>query len=279
MYASVADKVDADGAMAGVALGSLNAYYGADSANNAKHPELWVRNAALLPAQLDELLAHAHAPPARVAPVSAYDDPSASELKRLLDLHGSDKASRHSYHRVYATLLSRLGAPRAPLRLLEIGLGSNDPAVLSTMGAGGRPGASVRAFRDFLPHAAIFGADVDAASLLADEPRIRTHLVDQFERRSFDAMHAAFGAHEAYDLIIDDGLHAIGPNLNTLLWALAHVRPGGYVVIEDIGPGKLPHWRVVDALLRHRGAALETAIVDTEPQKMYVVHVTSAAAA
>ena len=49
-----------------------------------------------------------------------------------------------------------------------------------------------------------------------------------------------------------------------------HVREGGYAVIEDIGPGKMPHWQLVDFILRARGD-LETFVVDTAPQHMYVV--------
>jgi hypothetical protein len=297
-YGSVGELVDSEGSMAGVSLGSLNTLYGADSANNARHPELWVRNAALLPTQLDDLMGFAQVPPPRLRPPSDFCGAgdgdfgdfgdfggggsgggggggggglsAARELKPLLDAHGSDKASRHRYHLVYAGLLGRLGR-HLPLRLLEIGLGTNDPTVLSSMGAAGKPGASARAFRDFLPSALVFGADVDAKCLFHHEPRIQTSVVDQYDLRTFDAMYAAFGS-EPFDLIIDDGLHSIGSNLNTLLWALAHVRVGGYVVIEDIGPGKLPHWRLVDMILRHRGDALETCVVDTEPQKMYVVH-------
>ena len=53
----------------------------------------------------------------------------ARELKPLLDSYGSDKASKHRYHLVYADLLTRLGR-HLPLRLLEIGLGTNDPSIL-----------------------------------------------------------------------------------------------------------------------------------------------------
>ena len=51
--------------MAGVALARSIWLYCADSAINAKHPELWVRNAALLPTQLDDLLSFAQVPPPR----------------------------------------------------------------------------------------------------------------------------------------------------------------------------------------------------------------------
>jgi hypothetical protein len=63
-----------------------------------------------------------------------------AELATLFNQYGSDKSSVHNYHLVYAPLL----APRRsdPLRLLEIGLGTNDPHMVSTMGPSGKPGAS-----------------------------------------------------------------------------------------------------------------------------------------
>ena len=82
-------------------------------------------------------------------------------------------------------------------------------------------------------------------------------------------MHERFGG-RAYDVIIDDGLHSIGSNLHTLLWALRHVAEGGFVVIEDIGQSKLPHWQVVSLILRQAASRFECCLVDLEPQKMFV---------
>ena len=95
------------------------------------------------------------------------------ELAELFNRHGSDKSSRHNYHLLYAPLL----APRRRnrLHLLEIGIGTNNPDVVSTMGASGKPGASLRAFRDFCPQAQVFGADIDRR-ILFEEDRIRTLL-------------------------------------------------------------------------------------------------------
>ena len=97
-------------------------------------------------------------------------------------------------------------------------------------------------------------------------------VVDQYEMASFEAMYARFGS-EPFDLIIDDGLHSIGSNLNTLIFALEHVKPGGVIVIEDIGAEKVAHWRVVDMILRQGRSAqeLDTYLVDCAGQKLYVV--------
>jgi hypothetical protein len=92
----------------------------------------------------------------RPVPLESFPLPAneaaATKLKALFDEHGSDKANVHGYHPLYAAILDD---PSAALSVLEIGLGTNNTDVASNMGAAGRPGASVRAFRDFLPNAAI----------------------------------------------------------------------------------------------------------------------------
>lgn len=71
---------------------------------------------------------------------------AASHLKEFLDLHGSDKASLHNYYLLYGYFFTYF---KSPPKILEIGLGSNDSRILSNMGPNGRPGESLRAFRDF----------------------------------------------------------------------------------------------------------------------------------
>src|SRR5262249_45143750 len=126
--------------------------------------------------------------------VDIFPDPAqdgaAAELADLFNQYGSDKSSSHDYHLLYAPIL----APRRhePLRLLEIGLGTNNRDVVSTMGINGKPGASLRAFRDFLPRARIFGADIDRR-ILFSEDRIETYFVDQTLQTSFDDLALALG--------------------------------------------------------------------------------------
>jgi hypothetical protein len=105
--------------------------------------------------------------------------------------------------------------------ILEVGLGTDNDAVASNMGAAGKPGASLRAFRELLPHARIYGADVDR-SILFDEENIQTFFVDQTDFQSIDALDEAIG-HD-FDLIIDDGLHSPDANLAMLIFAQKRLR-------------------------------------------------------
>ncbi|MDO8300282.1 hypothetical protein [Lacisediminimonas sp.] len=175
------------------------------------------------------------------------NDAASREAARLLKeqfiRHGSDKSSAHNYHPVYGRILKDRHAVRA---ILEIGMGTNNTDVVSHMGRSGRPGASLRAFRDFLPQAKVFGADIDRR-ILFEEDRIQTFFVDQTDPASFDAIGHAIG--HGVDLIIDDGLHSPNANIAVLAFGLPRIKPGGWVLIEDIIADALPVWQVVAALL------------------------------
>jgi hypothetical protein len=168
---------------------------------------------------------------------------AAGRLKDLFDYYGSDKAMTHNYHLLYGPILAQQDAVSA---VLEIGIGTNNPDVVSNMGVNGKPGASLRAFREFLPDAQIYGADIDRRILFSEE-RISTFFVDQTDLGSFDAIADDLG--DSLDLIIDDGLHSPNANLATLLFGLERLKIGGWLVIEDIAPSALPMWNVISALI------------------------------
>lgn len=124
--------------------------------------------------------------------------------------------------------------------MLEIGLGTNDPILISTMGTGVHLcGSSLRSFRDYLPHSIIYGADVDK-NCLFKEQNINTFFVDQLDFPSFNELYINCG-NLPFDVIIDDGLHCIGANINTIFFALQHINSNGVIIIEDIPYKKLKH--------------------------------------
>jgi SAM-dependent methyltransferase len=168
---------------------------------------------------------------------------SANTLKTFFDDYGSDKSTIHNYHHLYGPILKNRSEIKA---ILEIGMGTNFVDVVSNMGAEGTPGASLRAFRDFLPNAQIFGADIDKRILFQEE-RISTYYVDQLDLATLN--HLAAETPNDFDLIIDDGLHSPTANIAVLSFAIKKVRIGGWIVIEDIPDKALPVWHVVSALL------------------------------
>jgi hypothetical protein len=175
---------------------------------------------------------------------------AAQALQRHFDAHGSDK-SAHRYHFVYGAILSK---PDSIQSILEVGIGTNFEDTVSGMGRYGKPGASLRAFRDYCQNAQVVGLDIDRRVLFS-ETRIRTFYVDQTSPGTFELLPDSIP--ECFDLIIDDGLHSPDANLWTLEFAWRRVRPGGWIVIEDIAEAAIPVWEVVGALLPARSYILD----------------------
>lgn len=175
----------------------------------------------------------------------ALDEEAEKRSASLGDIfvaHGSDK-TEHGYHLLYGSLFND---PSSVTNVFEIGIGTPNPDVPSNMGPEGRPGASLRAFREFFPNASIFGADVDSR-ILFNEEKITTFALDQTDGASFTRIEKELPT--SFDLIIDDGLHSPHANLRTLNFGLKKIRPGGWVVIEDIHVGAEEIWRAAWSIL------------------------------
>lgn len=103
-----------------------------------------------------------------------------TEMCRTMLWSGSDKSLlRHNFTTVYSALFNE--RRKQPLRIFELGLGTNNPDLASSMGTYGIPGASLRAWRELFPKALIFGADIDR-DILFEEERIKTFYCDQLDR-------------------------------------------------------------------------------------------------
>jgi hypothetical protein len=83
---------------------------------------------------------------------------SSCELSRLCDVYGSDKGElrsdghpynwpSHTYSEFYSRLLSL--SRNSIKNVFECGLGTNNPNLPSSVGIDGKPGASLRVWRDF----------------------------------------------------------------------------------------------------------------------------------
>ena len=150
------------------------------------------------------------------------------KLGELFNTYGSDKKT-HEYDYLYEQVIRDIDKVEV---LMEIGLGTNNINVMSNMSEFGKPGASLRAFRDYLPESKIIGLDIDKTILFSDE-RIETMFYDQHDPENFLKLNSnLFGK---IDIIIDDGLHSIIANLNSIKLAKKLLKPKGYLIIEDIG--------------------------------------------
>ena len=220
--------------------------FASDSGLDDQNKHLWVKGASLFVDQLNSLIEKGGFT-FRDLDIISFDNVDSEALGLVLSNQGSDKSTVHNYHLLYSHILRDLGKEK-PLNILEIGLGTNDPNLVSTMGVNGTVGASVRSFKEFLPNANIYGCDIDVKTLFRED-RIDTCYVDQLNSDSFGNIRHSFGEIK-YDLIIDDGLHSIGANFNTLLFALDNVKEGGWIVIEDIH--KRNNWHAIIYILSNR---------------------------
>lgn len=152
----------------------------------------------------------------------------------LMSAQGSDKGKGfHNYTIVYDWLFSRFR--KEALHVFELGLGTNKPNAPSSMGPNGRPGASLRGWREYFSAAEIFGADVDS-DILFEEDRIRTFWTDQRDPKAIRYLWSMLPA-ISFDIMVDDGLHEAPANICFFLESLSKLKPGGIYIVEDIAPG------------------------------------------
>jgi hypothetical protein len=164
-----------------------------------------------------------------------------TKLGRIMTWHGSDKGHvRHNYTAVYSALFKEWR--NRPLRIFELGLGTNNPMLVSSMGEMGRPGASLHGWREFFPHALIFGADIDR-DILFESKRIWTFYCDQLDPVAIRDLWSQPALRGGMDILIDDGLHTFEGNISFLNGSLDRLRPGGIYVIEDILQETVRRWR------------------------------------
>ena len=183
--------------------------------------------------------AAAHAPSDLAKQLQSVNLLAPTEMCRVMTKYGSDKGRLNNYTPVYSALFKE--RCKQPLRVLELGLGTNNPDAPSNMGVFGSPGASLRGWRELFPHALLYGADIDRA-ILFQEDRIMTFYCDQLDRSSIRELWLHPDLQDGMDIIIEDGLHTFEANVSFLEGSLDHLRPGGIYVAEDIMWSDVDKW-------------------------------------
>jgi len=150
-------------------------------------------------------------------------------LCEIMKKHGSDKSTYHNYTLFYHALFQ--GMRYKNINLFELGIGSNDVSILSNMGKAGKPGASLRGWREYFKNARIYGADIDK-KILFKEKNIETFYCDSLSSKSIKDMFNQIDV--LFDIIIDDGLHTYESNFNFLINSFNNLKSGGYYIIEDV---------------------------------------------
>ncbi len=163
-------------------------------------------------------------------------------LSELCELYGSDKGfvniekktpydwDPHAYSIIYNNLFSHC---RENIKLVfECGIGTNNLNFESNMTLNGKPGASLKMWKDYFVNAQIFGADIDR-NILFKEDRIETYHVNQLDQESIIKMWNNIKKKD-FDLIIDDGLHNYKAALTLFLNSYEKLKKGGIYIIEDV---------------------------------------------
>lgn len=160
-----------------------------------------------------------------------------TELCIIMGSNKSDKGSAeikkswHNYTIVYNNLFKLF--KDKPLRIFELGLGTNNVKILSNMGANGRPGASLFGWSQYFRNATIFGADIDTGCLFQTD-RIKTYYCDQTNPDAINKMWSEPELNEPLDIIIEDGLHTYEANVCFFENSIHKLAANGIYVIEDI---------------------------------------------
>ena len=154
-----------------------------------------------------------------------------TELCLLFEKYRADKCPQifHSYSPLYYEILSD---KRYTFKnILEIGVGTKK-IMRYTAGSEYIPGASLRAWADFFPHANIFGLDIDK-SVLFKEDRIRCYYTDQSNSNTLLQTMSEIGEKEM-DLILDDGSHKLEHMILSFQTLNKFISKDGIYIIEDI---------------------------------------------
>jgi len=187
---------------------------------------------------LDELVKEAQ----RLVEASVNQKLEETILCSLSKLHGSNKHG-HGYTKIYNYLFEN--SQNNLLNILEIGIGTLIPNAPSTMNLDPnsppttKPGGSLRMWKDFFRYSDIFGIDI-ADDCMFTEERIKTFKVNQAKPN--ELIDFAKSLNLKFDIIIDDGVHLLGPTYITLATLLDFLQPGGIYIIEDIYQGYREAW-------------------------------------
>lgn len=166
-----------------------------------------------------------------------YKKDTSNLLSELCDRYGSDKgAIKENIHpwppQTYTDFYDHLfnHCRFWMKKVFECGVGSNKPGY---GWSGAKPGASLRAWRDYFPNATVYGADIDR-DILFEEERIKTFYVDQTDPRSIAEFWNLLGCDDDFDIMVDDGLHTFEAGVCLFENSFAKLSKGGVYIIEDV---------------------------------------------
>ena len=152
----------------------------------------------------------------------------ADELVEIGRRHGSHKWSGHFYAEPYFTHIGQFRNQQ--ISLLEIGVGGYDDP-----NSGGH---SLRAWKEFFPHAKIYGLDFFYKAAL-EEDRIKIFKGSQVDPKTITEIMTQ--TPDGVEVIIDDGSHRSEHIIATFYMLWGHLKLGGWYIIEDLQTSYWPN--------------------------------------
>lgn len=154
-------------------------------------------------------------------------------LCEIMTKYGSDKGQGpHNYTVFYHEIFQ--DRKNEPLKIFELGLGTNNIDTPSNMGPFGKPGASLRGWKEYFSNSEIYGADIDKR-ILFKEDRIETFYCDQRDINEIKNMwNNEILKDKLFDIIIEDGLHEFEANLKFLENSINKLNKNGVYICEDL---------------------------------------------
>lgn len=166
-----------------------------------------------------------------------FDENKSTPLCEIMGRNQSDKgsidinSSWHNYTTFYYSIFKDISDK--PLRIFELGIGTNNESIPSNMSRYGRPGASLYGWAEFFTNSQIFGADIDN-DILFNTDTIHTFFCDQTDPAIIHTMWNQTLLLEDFDIIIEDGLHTFQANVIFFENSIHKLKNNGYFIIEDI---------------------------------------------
>ena len=145
----------------------------------------------------------------------SFNEDFANQISSALNNAYSDKASQHSYHKIYAHIFESMTINN----FLEIGLFLNE-----------LPHTDLTAWAEVFPSANLYGADMKSDQLF-DTDNITMTYVDQNNTESLNALLNKFSVE--FDVILDDASHMYGSTIHTFEHLYPALKSGGVYLIED----------------------------------------------
>lgn len=146
-------------------------------------------------------------------------------LEDLVDNTATDKNTTHSYLSLYESLL--FPRQQSTKHVLEIGVGDFKE----------KNGGSIKLWKDYFPHATIYGVDVLGPERVIDDLLQDERIVLHLQKNAYDEhvfQELFLDKNIQFDVMIDDGPHTLQTMVRFIQLYSQLLSEDGILIIEDV---------------------------------------------